>query len=163
MTCYTRCGNGCCPNTPNPIWVFGQCNQGSNNVVNPITALSYGYFQAPTTGEVTTNTAIPLTLTTSRGTLITSGGADSVSLDAGTYLITYSVNALVPASGTLSTSLQLNGATIDGSTATTTATGTFTNTKTIVLVVPQTSTLTLVNSSTDTITVNNANLTVQQL
>ena len=108
MTCYTRCGNGCCPNTPNPIWVFGQCNQGSNNVVNPITALSYGYFQAPTTGEVTTNTAIPLTLTTSRGTLITSGGADSVSLDAGTYLITYSVNALVPASGTLSTSLQLN-------------------------------------------------------
>lgn len=166
MTCFTKCGVGCCPNTPNPIWVLGSCSN-SNNVVNPVILSSFGFFQNTLGGAVTTGAIIPVTLASSQGSKITQSTttAGAVNLTPGTYEITYFVNATIPASGNLTVGLRANGIQVEGSTATVTNTASnqIALSKTIVLTVPANTTLELYNAGTDTVTISNANITVKEL
>ena len=166
MTCFTRCGSGCCPNTPNPIWVFGSCSN-NNNVINPVILSSFGFFQNTLGGPVVVNGIIPVTLANSQGSKITASTttAGTVNLTPGTYEITYFVNATIPASTNVTVGLRANGIPVVGSTVT--ATGTATNqttiSKTIVLTVTANTTLELFNAGVDTLTISNANIVVKEL
>lgn len=166
MSCFTRCGNFCCPNTPNPIWVIGSCSN-SNDVINPIIPQSFGFFQNVLGGSVPTGSIIPVTLSSSRGGMVTQSTTTSgaVNLMPGTYEITYFVNGTVPASGTLSVALRANGAQVAGSTAsvTQTASNQVAVSKTIVLSVPTNTTLELYNAGTDALTISNANILVKEI
>ena len=166
MSCFTRCGNFCCPNTPNPIWVIGSCSN-SNDVINPIIPQSFGFFQNTLGGSVPTGSIIPVTLSSSRGGMVTQSTTTSgaVNLMPGTYEITYFVNGTVPASGTLSVALRANGVQVAGSTTsvTQTASNQVAVSKTIVLSVPTNTTLELYNAGTDALTISNANILVKEI
>lgn len=165
MTCFTRCGNFCCPNTPRPIFVFGDCDN-NNSVVNPVVLPSFGFFENNLGGTVPVNTIIPVTLTSSQGNNVSaSSTAGAVTLAPGRYEITYFVNGTLPASTTMSVALRANGVQVAGSTST--ASGTAGNqttlTKTIVLTVPVTTTLELYNNGTDALTISNVNILVKEI
>lgn len=166
MTCFTRCGIGCCPNSPRPIFVFGDCST-STDIINPIIPTSYGFFENNLGGAVATGGIIPVTATSLRGSKITASTTTSgaVNLTPGTYEITYFVNGTIPASATMSVGLESNGTQIAGSTATIsgTAGNQATVQKTIVLTVTENTTLGLYNLGTDSLTISNANLVVKEL
>lgn len=166
MTCYTRCGNFCCPNTPRPIFVFGDCDN-NNSVINPVVLSSFGFFENNLGGTVPANTIIPVALTSSQGNNVSASSttAGTITLAPGRYEITYFVNGTLPASTTMSVALRANGVQVAGSTST--ASGTAGNqttlTKTIVLTVLSTTTLELYNNGTDALTISNANILVKEI
>lgn len=166
MTCFTRCGNFCCPNTPRPIFVFGDCDNNTS-VVNPVVLPSFGFFENNLGGTVPVNSIIPVTLTSSQGSNVTASTstAGAVTLAPGRYEITYFVNGTIPASTTMSVALRANGVQVTGSTAT--VSGTAGNqailTKTIVLTVLSSTTLELYNAGSDTLTISNANILVKDI
>ena len=166
MNCFTKCGNGCCPNSPRPIWVFGSCDT-SNDVINPVIPTSYGFFENNLGGAVTSGNIIPVSLTSSRGSKITASTttAGAVNLTPGTYEITYFVNGTIPASGTMSVGLRANGVAITGSTSTVSGTvgNQATVSKTIVLTVTSNTTLELYNTGSDSLTISNANIVVKEI
>lgn len=166
MTCFTRCGNFCCPNTPRPIFVFGDCDN-DNSVINPVIPASFGFFENNLGGAVTTGSIIPVTLISSQGNNVSASTttAGAVTLAPGRYEITYFVNATIPASTTASVALRANGVSVTGSTATVsgTAGNQTTLSKTIVLTVLTTTTLELYNAGSDTLTISNANILVKDI
>ena len=166
MTCFTKCGNGCCPNSPRPIWVFGNCST-SNDVVNPIIPTSFCFFENNLGGTVTTGSIIPVGLTSSLGGKITASTttAGAVNLTPGTYEITYFVNGTIPASTTMSVGLRANGVQVAGSISTVsgTAGNQATVSKTIVLTVASNTMLELYNTGTDSLTISNANIVVKEI
>ena len=166
MTCFTKCGSGCCPNTPEPIRVIGRCSN-TNNVVNPIILSSFGFFENNLGGTVTANAIIPVTLTSSQGDNVSGSTttAGAITLTTGTYEITYNVDATIPTLGTMSVGLRLNGTNITGSTSA--VSGTAGNqgilTKSIIVTVPQTSTLELYNAGSENLTISSANVIVKEI
>ncbi len=166
MTCFTKCGNGCCPNSPRPIFVFGNCST-SNDVVNPIIPSSFGFFENTLGGTVAADEIIPVSLSSSRGVNVTASTttAGAVNLVPGTYEITYFVNGTIPASTVMSVALSANGTEIAGSISTVsgTAGNQVTVSKTIVLTVTANTTLQLTNTGSDSLTISNANIVVKEM
>lgn len=161
--------NCCIFNHPIPIfcpWINLSCQDG-NQIINPIITNSYGYFTNTAGGEIASQGIIPVGFVQGRGSMIlpsiTTSGA--ITLSAGTYAITYSANGTIPASGTVSLELELNGVAVSDSivSATQTASNVASLSKTVVITVPQTSTLELVNASSDAATFSNVSVFVRQI
>ncbi len=159
--------NCCSYNHPCPLYCPGLIGSSVTEVVNPVTTAEYGYFNNVAGGTIATDAIIPVSLVQGSGTSITASPttAGAVRLSAGNYEVSYVVEGTVPASGTLSTNLRLNGTDVPGSTLSTTRTvGNVVNqTQRIVLTVPQASTLELVNNSTDETTYSYANLVIRKI
>ena len=166
MTCFTKCGSGCCPNAPEPIRVIGSCSN-TNNIINPIILSPFGFFENNLGGNVSADAIIPVSLTSLQGDNVSGSAttAGAITLTTGTYEITYNVNATIPTLGSMSVGLRLNGTSIAGSTST--VSGTAGNqgilTKSIIVTVPQTSTLELYNSSGENLTTASANVIVKEI
>ncbi len=113
-------------------------------------------------GTVLSGDIIPLTLSASTtGATSTVSGGEVNLVDAGTYLVSYSVNGSVP-TDTTSVSLYLNGVAIPNETLTESGgtNGLSSLSKTILITTTGASTLAIYNTSADTLTVSNAGLTV---
>ena len=159
--------NCCIFNHPCPIFCpFLSC-VCENEIVNPIIGSTFGYFSNTALGAIVSNAIIPLNFVQGDGDNITASTTlpGAINLLAGTYQITYLASGTVPASGTMSIKLRLNGVDVAGSVLTATQpAGQVTNlTQTIVLTVPQTSTLELVSNSSDATTYSYANMFVNVL
>ena len=160
--------NCCIFNHPCPIFCpINLACRGGNEIVNPIITSDFGFFNNLSVGEIASQGIIPVGFVQGSGagilpSTITSG---AVTLSAGTYEISYSVSGTVPASGTISAKLQVNGVDVSGSTISTTQTaGNAVNlSRTIVITVPQTSTLQIVNNSSDATTYTNASLLIKNI
>lgn len=160
--------NCCIFNHPCPIFCpINLACKGGNDIINPIITTDYGFFNNLSVGAVATQTIIPVGFVQGSGSGIlpstTTSGA--VTLSAGTYEISYSVSGTVPASGTISAKLQINGVDVSGSTisATQTAGNAVNLSRTIVITIPQTSTLQIVNNSSDSTTYTNASLFIRSI
>lgn len=165
MTCYTRCGNLCCPNSPRPIFVFGDCSM-SNDVVNPIIPTSVGFFENILGSTVTSGGIIPLTLTSSRGSKIYSGTQiGTIVLTPGVYEINYSINAQIPTSGNASIILSENGA--QSASSIVTASGTVGSevsmSKTIIVDIENQTTMQILNNGTGNLQILNGNMIIKEI
>jgi hypothetical protein len=141
--------NRCIFNHPCPIFcpLLSGCSE--NTVVNPTIADAFGFFSNTVGGEVGSQSIIPLTFVQGNGAVVQSSTTGAVEISAGTYQVTYLAGGTVPASGTLSIKLRLDGFDVTSSTLNGTQTSTnFVNlTQSIVISVSQTSVLELVNNS----------------
>lgn len=159
--------NCCCFNHPCPIRCPWICPTACRNeVVNPTFTESFGFFRNITPGTITSNAIIPLNLVQSGGSGISSTGAGAISLAAGTYEVTYFANGTIPASGTMSIKLRLNGVDVAGSIISDTQdTGNIsTLTQTIVLRVESINgILELVNNSADSATFSLASMFTRRI
>lgn len=161
--------NCCVFNHPCPIFcpfVNLACN-GGNDIINPIITSDFGFFNNTVGGAIASQAIIPVGFVQGSGTgvLPSTTTAGAVTLSAGTYEISYSAAGTVPASGTISIKLQINGVDVAGSIISGTQTvGNAVNlARMIVITVPQTSTLQLVNNSSGTTTYTNASMFVRSI
>ena len=161
--------NCCIFNHPIPIFCpqINLACQDGNQIINPILNDDFGFFNNLLGGVVTPQAIIPVGFVQGRGTgiLPSTTTAGAVTLQSGTYQITYSAGATVPASGSVSIKLTLNGVDVSGSvvSGTQTAGNVITLGRTITLTVPQTSTLALVNNSAENVTFADASLFIRQI
>lgn len=159
--------NCCVFNHPCPIWCPFVNLSCTNDVINPILQNDFGFFNNLAVGAISTQSIIPVGLVVNRGPSITQSNttAGAVNLLAGTYEISYLANGTVPAGGSMSIKLRLNGFDVSGSTLTTTQTAgnVASLTQTMILTVPQTSTLALVNNSANTTTYSYASMSIKRL
>lgn len=158
--------NKCCINHPCPIFC-GLLTTCTNDVINPIMTANYAYFNNTSTITTPTLSNIPVFFSIGEGTAIaqSSSTAGAVSIAPGTYEVSYFANATLPASGTASLALSLNGAVISGSQidSSGTASQTVTLSQTVMISVTQSSTLALFNSSADALTTTLASMTIKKL
>lgn len=168
MTCFTRCGDFCCPNNPRPIFTrsLGLCSP--NTVVNPpIATTSFAFFTNNNVGIIASGDSIPLTITQSRDSDITQSLSvfGAVTLLPGIYQITYFVQGDIPTGGEISIGVHQNGVQLIDSVATQSGTtGTSVSiSKTIVLNVNVTSTLQLINESGESVDFSTANMFISKL
>lgn len=158
--------NCCVFNHPCPIFCpfLGRCDM---EVINPIPTADFGFFVNTATSTVLTQGIIPVNFVQGEGLAITpsSTTAGAVNLAAGTYEVTYLAEGTVPASGTMSIKLELNGLDVFGSVLTGTQTvGNVINlSQTMVITVAQNSTLELVNNSADTTTYSHASMFIRRI
>lgn len=159
--------NCCIFNHPCPIFCPFSLACTGNEVVNPIILTGYGFFNNVVGGAIAPQTIIPVSFVqgNSAGILSSTTVPGAVSLAAGAYEISYLAGGTVPASGSMSIKLRLNGADVAGSvlTGTQTAGNVINLTQTMVLTVPQGSTLELVNNSTDTTTYSYASMFIRSV
>jgi len=136
----------------------------TNQVVNPIVGTAFGFFNNPFGGTIASQDVIPVGLVTYGGEGIASSG-NGVFLTAGSYEVNYFAGGTVPASGTLSIKLRINGVDVSGSIISSLqAVGTSVNlTRTIVITVPTNSELQLINNSSDTAVFSFASVFVRRL
>ena len=145
--------SGCCRfNHPCPIWCPCVRRVCRNEVVNPVLTESFGFFNNTAVVAIAENAIIPLSLVEVGGSGILPNGAGAVTLAAGTYQVSYFASGTIPAGGTLSIKLRLNGVDVSGSviSATEAAGNVASLTQTIVLSTQLGGTLELVNNSTST-------------
>ena len=163
---YRRQLNCCWCNHPYPIWCpasrFCSC---SNEVVNPIDVSSFGFFRNTAVGTVGANAIIPLAIVQGGGAGISATGGGAIALAAGIYEVTYFANGTIPASGTLSIKLRLNGVDVAGSVISDTqTTGNVSSlTQTVVITVSQAGIIELANNSTDEVTFTVGSLFVRRI
>ncbi len=158
--------NCCIFNHPIPIFcpLLRSCDQ--RQIVNPTFANGFGVF-TNAGATVAAGTSVPLTFSQGYGTAIsqslTTPGA--VELLAGSYIVNYSLNGTIPAGGTMTLSLWLNGAVVPNSTVSITGTAGQNTTLTgfAVVTLPQTGTLQLANTGAQAITAASANVIIRSL
>ncbi len=156
----------CCQfNHPCPIFCPSINLTCTNEVVNPDFDNDFGFFNNLAVGTIASQAIIPVSLVTSEGTSISSNGAGGVTLVPGSYEVSYLANGTVPASGTLSIKLQLNGVDLSGSVlnATQTAGDVVSLTQTMIISTTNTNTLNLVNNSSDDTTFTYASLSIRRI
>ena len=158
--------NCCILNHPCPIFCPFIDFTCSNEVVNPIVANSFGFFNNTVGGEVAAGGIIPVSLVLlggEGGGILSNMG--SVTLTPGTYEVNYFAGGVVPAGNSISISLALNGTTISGSTVSSTqsAGNTVNLTRTIVVYVENGGTLSLVNSTLQPTNFNFASVFIRRL
>lgn len=108
--------SGCCRfNHPSPIWCPCARRVCRNEVVNPVLTESFGFFNNTAVGTIVANATLPLNIVEISGSGISSNGAGAINLASGTYQVSYFASGEIPASGTLSLRLQINGSTVNGS------------------------------------------------
>ena len=138
-----------------------------NEVTNPVIVNGYGYFNNLNVGQIATGEILPVTPIVTRGTNIlnstTTSGA--ITLQPGTYEISYTATGEIPTGGTISVGLELNNTGVSGSdiTESGTAGNVVSLSRTIILSVINESTLNLVNSGTEDTTYNFAGITINRL
>ncbi len=157
--------NCCIFNHPVPIccpFVNLTC---TNEVVNPSFANDFGFFNNSAIGTVAPQAIIPVLLVSSEGTSIASNGAGAATLVPGSYQVSYLANGTVPASGTMSIKLELNGLQVPGSvlTATQTAGNVVNLTQSMIISITSPSTLELVNNSADNTAFAYASLSIRRI
>ena len=165
MACFNTNTNNCFgPYYPCPVFCC-RCECSSNSVVNPPIEDSFAFLSLDTTTTVSSGGIVPLTLSSSGGSSITSTTVGEVVLAVGTYQATYNINSVIGASGTNSFGLTLNGTTIASSISNTTSTvgSAISNTNSVVFTVATPSVLRLINLGTDTVVVSNANLFIRKI
>ena len=158
--------NCCVFNHPCPIFcpLLTRCN--GNTIVNPTITEAFGFFNNTDVGTIGSQFRIPLNLVQGNSDRITASTTNgAVQLTPGTYEVTYLAGGSVPANGTLSIKLRLNGFDVTGSTlnGTQTAGNVVNLTQSIVLTVTQTSVLELVNNSAQTANFAYASMVVKSL
>ena len=156
--------NCCVFNHPCPICcpVNLSCR---NEVVNPILGTAYGFFNNTTGGTFASEQIIPVELVVFGGEGISPSGNGGVILSAGTYEVNYFAGGTIPASGTLSVKLRLNGVDVDGSIVSSTQdVGSTVNlTRTIVVTVAEGSVLELINNTNENATFSFASMFIRRL
>ncbi len=157
--------NCCVFNHPCPIWCPQVNLACRNEVVNPQFGNDFGFFNNLAVGAIAPQAIIPVSLVTSEGISILSNGVGGVSLLAGSYEISYLANGVIPASGTKSIKLQLNGADVSGSAISITQTvgDVVTLTQSMIVSFLEPSTLHLVNNSADTVNLTLASNSVRRI
>ena len=156
----------CLFNHPCPIFCPINLSCQGNEVINPVLTQSFGFFSNNDVGTIAANAIIPISLQEVSGDGISANTttAGAINLLGGTYEISYFVQGIVPAGGTISTALRLNGDVISGSEIEQTQTpGDVVNmSKTIVFTTLLSGTLELFNSSEAT-TFDSASVFVRRL
>lgn len=145
--------NCCCFNHPIPIWCPCARSVCRNEVINPTLTESFGFFNNTAVGTIGSDSTIPLNLVQIGGGGINTNGSGAILLSAGTYQVTYFANGTIPAGGTMSIKLRLNGFNVAGSVLTNSQSvgDVETLTQTLVLSIPQDGgILELVNNSNAT-------------
>ena len=136
-----------------------------NEVTNPVITNDYGYFNNTSVGSVETGGVLPVTTILTRGSNIVADQTGSITLQAGTYQVSYTATGEIPTGGTISVGLELNNVGVSGSDIT--ESGTAGNveslSRTILLNVLGTSTLNLVNTGTEETVYDFAGLTITRL
>lgn len=160
--------NGCYggpyyPRRINTCSCLNTCSVGQ--IVNPQVQGEWGVFLLTDETVVGPGETIPVQVSNSNGTAISDSGNGIISLSAGLYEISYSVNAQLPASGEISITLEQDGAAIAGTESSFTGEeGQVVNlSNKIILNFEDATQLTLVNSSSDAVAVELANLTILKL
>ncbi|MBP3431892.1 MAG: hypothetical protein J6K39_03465 [Clostridia bacterium] len=155
--------NCCIYNHPCPIFcpIKLSC---SNDVVNPIVSSAYGFFNNSAGGTFAFESQVPLGLVIFGGEGVASSSG-SVFVTPGVYEVNYFAGGTVPAGGTLSVKLRLNGVDVDGSVITSVQTvGENVNlTRTIVVSADQGGILELANNSGESATFSFASMFVRRL
>lgn len=159
--------NCCIFNHPVPICCpFVNLDCTENTVVNPVLGGDFAFFNNTVGGDFVSQSLIPVGLVQSNGvSIVPNGNTGSVVLTPGSYEVNYFAGGNVPASGTMSIKLQLNGVDVDGSIINGTQdSGDAINlTRTVTLFIPQTSILGLINNSSDTTTHTFASMFIRKL
>ena len=137
-----------------------------NEVTNPVITNDYGYFNNLNVGAIEAGGILPVTAIVTRGTNI--GGTTAqgeITLQPGTYQISYSATGEIPTGGDISVGLQLNNVGVSGSdiTESGTAGNAVVLSRTLILSVLSTSTLGMINSGTEETTYNFAGVTITRL
>ena len=109
----------CFLNNPRPIFCpFVNLNCTQNQVVNPTLPGNFAYLvQVP--GEVGAGENFDLGVQSFSGNNFIPNGMGGITLQAGSYEVTYSASATIPASGSVSIGLTLDGGVVAGSTVVT--------------------------------------------
>ena len=157
--------NGCYggpyyPRRINTSSCLNTCSVG--RIVNPSVQVEWGVFLLNDGTNVGSGDNIPVQESNSNGTAITDLGGGVVRLSAGLYEISYSLNALVPASGEVRVSLEQNSGMILGteSAATGNEGETINLSNKIIVNLEEASNLSLVNLSADAVNFQEVNLTI---
>ena len=156
--------NCCVFNHPRPI--FCPINLScTNEVVNPSFGNDFGFFNNLNVGVIDSQARIPASLVVSEGFSVSADGTGAVTLIAGSYEVSYLANGNVPASGTLSIKLRLNGVDLSGSVIQINQTsGDIVNlNQTMIISILETSTLELANNSSDSATIQYASISVRRI
>ncbi len=157
-------------NYPVPIFncrcrLLAMLNFSTTTVINPPIVLSNAYFVA-TAQSIATQGNVAFALSSSSGTAITIDSAGNITLPAGRYMISASINGLIPTNSTASFALFQDGAQIGASTMQVTGTSgaNYTTSMNNVIVVNNASgTISLRNTNSISQTINNASLMIQKL
>lgn len=138
-----------------------------NEVINPVITNDFGYFYNTAVGEIDSGEIIPVMMVLGRGPNITPSitTTGAVTLQPGTYQISYSAEGTVPASGSISVGLRINGVGQPGTaiTETTTAGDVVSMSRTIMINIGTISTLELINTGVETTTYTFGNLAITRL
>lgn len=157
-------------NFPVPIFncrcrLIALLNSSTTTVINPPNVLANASFVA-TAQTVATQGNVVFALSSSTGTGITTDNAGNITLPTGRYLVSTSINGLIPTNGTASFALYQDGSQIAASTVQVTGTSGAnysTSMNNVVVVNSGSSTLSLRNINSVSQTVNNASLIIQKL
>ena len=158
--------NNCCCNHPCPIFC-GRLRCCTNDIVNPVLTGNFGYFNR--IGETTVGGLgiIPVSFVLGEGTSVLPSTAvpGAVTLAQGTYEVSYFANVVIPASGTASIALRLNGGIAGGSSIEVTGVAgeVVSISQTIMLSVEQSSTLELFNNTAANLTTTLASLSIKKM
>lgn len=136
----------------------------TNVVINPTTA--FALLSSATTQTVADDGNIVTTFIAGSGNSVNVDGGGNITLSPGTYRVSYTVMATLPAGGNMSSALYLNGTEVSSSQSTATGTagnaGVLVNTSTITIPAGG-GTLRLVNTSGDSLTVNATNIVITKI
>ena len=158
--------NCCVFNHPCPIFCPFVDFTCQNQVQNPITSSSFAFFNNIAGGTIANGSIIPVSLVIlggEGGGITPSAGA--INVTPGTYEVNYFAGGTVPAGGTLSVALQLNGLTVSGSQISSTqpVSSTTNLTRTIVVSAVDGGTISLINTSSEAATFSFASVFVRRL
>ena len=141
--------------------------QGPQGIPGPNALLNFGNFSTPTEVVVESNADIPLNVNvSSSGTQIQhTAGASAITLASGSYLINWSLNATIPAGGSVSAGLTVGGAVNTNSQST--ATGDVGDIVSlygnIILTIGASSVITLRNTSAQSTTFQNVSISIAKI
>lgn len=158
--------NCCVCNHPCPIFCPFIDLTCQNEVVNPVVSSAFGFFNNLSVGAIASGAQIPVSLVILGGD---GGGivpnAGGVTVTPGTYEINYFAGGTVPAGGTLSIGLTLDGVSVAGSqvSSTQSAGSTVNLTRTIVVSAIDGGTISLVNTSGEAATFSFASMFLRRL
>lgn len=140
-------------------------NSSTVTIINPVVVVANAAFVA-TAQTIATGGNLVVSLASSTGTTTTTDGAGNITLPTGRYLITSSINGVIPTNSVASYALYQNGAQIASSVSQTSGTSgaNYTTTMNDVVVVSNGSdTISLRNTNTVAQTINNASIFIQKL
>ena len=165
MACFSNCRytrNG--PYYPCQV-TTSFCNCTGNSVINPVSTESFAFLSLVSPATVDCEEIVPVALSSSGGSGITSTESGVVNLTPGTYQATFNVTSEIGASGENNFALSVNDEVLSSSISQ--VQGTIGNVESVsnsvVITISESSTLNLINNGTDEVTISNANLFVRRI